>query len=30
VMIGSPDFEATGITAKGRRVPVIAGGLWRI
>jgi aminopeptidase len=30
VMIGGPDFEATGITAKGRRVPVIADGLWQI
>jgi leucyl aminopeptidase (aminopeptidase T) len=30
VMIGSPDFEATGITESGRRVPVIADGLWRI
>ena len=30
VMIGSPDFEVTGITAKGRRTPVIAGGLWQI
>jgi aminopeptidase len=30
VMIGGPDFEATGITASGKRVPVIADGLWRI
>ena len=30
VMIGSPDFEVTGITEKGRRVPVITGGLWQI
>jgi aminopeptidase len=30
VMIGGPDFEATGVTAKGRRLPVIAGGLWQI
>ena len=30
VMIGSPDFEVTGVTAKGRRLPVIAGGLWQI
>jgi aminopeptidase len=30
VMIGSPDFEAIGIDAKGRRVPVIEDGLWRI
>jgi aminopeptidase len=30
VMIGSPDFEVTGVTQKGRRVPVIADGLWQI
>jgi aminopeptidase len=30
VMIGGPDFEATGITANGKRVPVIADGLWQI
>jgi aminopeptidase len=30
VMIGGPDFEATGVTAKGKRVPVIADGLWQI
>jgi len=30
VMIGGPDFEVTGITEKGKRVPVIADGLWRI
>ena len=30
VMIGGPDFEAVGITAKGKRVPVIADGLWQI
>ena len=30
VMIGGPDFEATGITAKGKRVSVIADGLWQI
>jgi aminopeptidase len=30
VMIGGPDFEVTGITDKGRRVPVIADGLWQI
>ncbi|HXR12565.1 MAG TPA: aminopeptidase [Gaiellaceae bacterium] len=30
VMIGSPDFEATGINAKGTRIPVIADGLWAI
>jgi aminopeptidase len=30
VMIGSPDFEATGVDAKGRRVAVIRDGLWQI
>jgi aminopeptidase len=30
VMIGSPDFEVTGIDAKGKRVAVISGGLWQI
>jgi aminopeptidase len=30
VMIGSPDFEVTGIDAKGKRVPVISSGLWAI
>jgi aminopeptidase len=30
VMIGGPDFEVTGITAKGRRTPLISGGLWQI
>jgi aminopeptidase len=30
VMIGGPDFEVTGVTAKGRRMPVISGGLWTI
>jgi aminopeptidase len=30
VMIGSPDFEATGIDARGRRIPLIEHGLWRI
>jgi aminopeptidase len=30
VMIGSPDFEVTGINAKGRRIPVIRDGLWQI
>jgi aminopeptidase len=30
VMIGGPDFEVTGVDAKGRRRPVIAGGLWQI
>ena len=30
VMIGSPELEAVGITAKGKRVPVIHDGLWAI
>lgn len=30
VMIGGPDFEVTGVTATGKRVPVIADGLWQI
>jgi len=30
VMIGGPDLEVIGITAKGKRVPVIAEGLWAI
>jgi aminopeptidase len=30
VMIGGPDFAVTGVTQKGRRVPVIADGLWQI
>ena len=30
VMIGTDDFEATGIAARGRRVPLIAGGAWQI
>jgi aminopeptidase len=30
VMIGGPDFEVTGVTGKGKRVPVISGGLWQI
>jgi aminopeptidase len=30
VMIGGPDFEVTGVTQKGKRVPVIADGLWAI
>ena len=30
VMIGSPDFEVTGLTEKGKRVAVISGGLWQI
>jgi aminopeptidase len=30
VMIGTDDFEATGIGARGRRVPLIADGNWKI
>ena len=30
VMIGGPDFEVTGVTEKGRRIPVIRDGLWQI
>jgi aminopeptidase len=30
VMIGTDDFEATGIAARGRRVPLIADGTWHI
>jgi aminopeptidase len=30
VMIGTSDFEATGIGARGRRVPLIADGVWQI
>ena len=30
VMIGSPELEVTGINGKGKRVPVIADGLWAI
>ncbi len=30
VMIGSPEFEVTGVTGKGKRLPVIADGLWQI
>jgi leucyl aminopeptidase (aminopeptidase T) len=30
VMIGGPDLEVTGIDGKGKRVPVIADGLWAI
>jgi aminopeptidase len=30
VMIGSEDLEATGVAAKGRRVPLIAAGIWQI
>jgi aminopeptidase len=30
VMIGSPDFEVTGLDAHGKHVPVISAGLWQI
>jgi aminopeptidase len=30
VMIGGPDFEVTGLTEKGKRVPVITDGYWQI
>ena len=30
VMIGGPDLEVTGVTATGRRVPVIHDGLWNL
>jgi aminopeptidase len=30
VMIGGPDFEATGITDKGKRLPLISDGRWQI
>jgi aminopeptidase len=30
VMIGTDDFEATGIAARGRRVPLLADGSWQI
>jgi aminopeptidase len=30
VMIGSDDFEVTGITENGKRTPLISGGLWQI
>jgi aminopeptidase len=30
VMIGSPEFEATGIDRRGRRVPLIRDGAWQI
>jgi aminopeptidase len=30
VMIGTDDFEATGIATGGRRVPLIADGLWQL
>jgi len=30
VMIGGPDLEATGVDARGRRIALIADGLWQI
>jgi aminopeptidase len=30
VMIGTDELEATGVTRAGRRVPLVAGGAWRI
>jgi aminopeptidase len=30
VMIGTDDLEAVGVTAKGRRVPLVRDGLWQI
>jgi aminopeptidase len=30
VMIGTDDFEATGIVARGRRVPLIVDGEWQV
>ncbi|HJQ75618.1 MAG TPA: aminopeptidase [Gaiellaceae bacterium] len=30
VMIGSPELEATGVNARGRRIPLIREGLWQI
>jgi aminopeptidase len=30
VMIGTDDFEATGVVPRGRRVPLITGGEWRL
>ena len=30
VMIGGPEFEVTGLAPKGKRVPVIADGLWQV
>jgi leucyl aminopeptidase (aminopeptidase T) len=29
-MIGSDEVEVTGVGARGRRVPVIAGGEWQL
>jgi leucyl aminopeptidase (aminopeptidase T) len=30
VMIGSDEFEAAGLGARGRRVPLIADGEWQV
>jgi len=30
VMIGGPELEVTGVTSKGRRLPLIADGFWQI
>ena len=30
VMIGTDDFEATGIDARGRRIPLMVDGTWQI
>jgi aminopeptidase len=30
VMIGSPELEATGVSARGRRIPLIREGVWQI
>jgi hypothetical protein len=29
-MIGGPDLEVTGVTAKGRRLSLIRDGVWQI
>ncbi|MDX6486063.1 MAG: aminopeptidase, partial [Gaiellaceae bacterium] len=29
-MIGSPDVDVTGVTAGGKRVPVLRGGAWQL
>jgi leucyl aminopeptidase (aminopeptidase T) len=28
-MIGSPELEATGVNARGRRIPLIRDGAWQ-
>jgi hypothetical protein len=30
VMIGTEDFDATGIAAGGERIPLIASGAWQL